>query len=78
MLSLLIFIVLPAAKALFCSNYYDYTGDRVRCVPSCPASSKIKDNKCLLANQYVINQNVHLCSRGWVDEQNNICCPRTH
>lgn len=52
----LLLILLPAVRALSCPNFYDYTSDTVTCRQSCPAGTKIKDNKCLQNNQYVIGQ----------------------
>lgn len=74
----LLLILLPAVRGLSCPSFYDYTSDTVACRQSCPAGAKIKDNKCLQNNQYVIGQEVHLCERGWVDDASSICCPRTH
>lgn len=52
----LILILLPAVRSLSCPNFYDYTGDTVTCKQSCPQGAKVKDNKCLMGNQYVIGQ----------------------
>jgi hypothetical protein len=52
----LILILVQTIKALSCSNYYDYTGDTVRCTTTCPANSKLVTNKCLNNNQYLMEQ----------------------
>lgn len=76
--TILILILLPAARALDCTNFYDYTGDTIQCKQSCPSSANVKDSKCLLKTQYLIGQDVHLCDRGWVDSSNTVCCPKKY
>jgi hypothetical protein len=75
----LILILLPSIEALSCSNLYDYTGDTIKCTASCPPGSKlVNNNKCLSNNQYLLDQEVHLCNRGWVDYKNTVCCPQSN
>jgi hypothetical protein len=74
----LILILLPTVTLLQCSTYYDYTGDTVLCKSACPPSSRLQGNKCLLKTQYLMGNSVQLCQRGWVDDNNSICCPKTY
>ena len=71
---LFIFILACWASALNCPQLYDYSTDTVSCKATCPSNAALHDNKCLLSNQYLIDNEVHQCERGYVSTDRTLCC----